>query len=152
MNRRLSVRNAAHLARRLAGSLSRRPPDAAETHWALGFLLPREGALWSSMSPADRRHSVIVARNFIELEPSCSPQEVAAALLHDVGKSESALGTWGRVLATVVGPRTARFRAYHDHERIGLRMLCEAGSDAATVALLDGSGERHSSLRAADHV
>ena len=37
--------------------------------------------------------------------------EMAAALLHDVGKVECGLGTFGRVAATVVGPRTQRFRS-----------------------------------------
>ena len=53
--------------------------------------------------------------------------EMAGALLHDVGKVQSGLGTWGRVAATVVGPRTRRFRQYHDHEQIGASMAAQAG-------------------------
>ena len=70
--------------------------------------------------------------------------EMAGALLHDIGKLDSDLGTAGRVVATVVGPRTARFRRYHDHERIGADMLKVAGSSPVTVDLVgrarSGSG------------
>ena len=57
---------------------------------------------------------------------------MAGALLHDVGKLESGLGTLARVVATIVGPRTARFRRYHDHERIGADLLVAAGSTPVT--------------------
>ena len=75
---------------------------------------------------------------------------MAGALLHDVGKVQSGLGTWGRVAATVVGPRTRRFRQYHDHEQIGANMAAQAGSDPATVALIRGDGPAAADLRAAD--
>ena len=65
---------------------------------------------------------------------------MAAACLHDVGKLDSGLGTFGRVAATIVGPRTARFRRYHDHEAIGARWLEERGSSPATVALVRRTG------------
>ena len=68
----------------------------------------------------------------------------------DVGKLDSGLGTLARVAATVVGPRTARFRAYHDHEAIGARLAEGAGSDPVTVALIEGSGPAAADLRAAD--
>ena len=54
------------------------------------------------------------------------------------------------VMATVVGPRTERFRNYHDHEAIGVRLLEEAGSDPATVELVASSGPMAAALRAAD--
>lgn len=89
-------------------------------------LVPGERALWGRMSGADRRHAVGVARRV--------PAELAApALLHDVGKVESGLGTIGRVAATVVGPRTPRFRQYREHPVIGARLLREAGSADLTV-------------------
>ena len=58
-------------------------------------------------------------RRFLELRPAATRPQMAGALLHDVGKVQSGLGTWGRVAATIVGPRTRRFRQYHDHEQIG---------------------------------
>ena len=63
----------------------------------------------------------------------------AAALLHDVGKTASGLGTFGRVAATVrghlgdpedVGGRTG---AYLRHAEIGAELLEHAGARAETV-------------------
>ena len=86
------------------------------------------------------------------LRPDAARAEIAGALLHDVGKVEAGLGTFGRVAATVVGPRTARFRRYHDHEAIGARLAAAAGSDPVTVALIEGQGPAADALRAADDV
>ena len=77
---------------------------------------------------------------------------MAGALLHDCGKVESGLGTFGRVLATVVGPRTDRFRAYHDHEAIGAALAAAAGADPVTTALIEGRGPAAADLLAADDV
>ena len=41
-----SLAHAAHLGRRFVGSLSSRPPDAAEERWAEDQLLPSEVELW----------------------------------------------------------------------------------------------------------
>ena len=62
------------------------------------------------MSGPDRRHAIGVARRAINLVDgsSATPAEepdrafVAAGLLHDVGKNEARLGTFGRVGATVM--------------------------------------------------
>lgn len=67
---------------------------------------------------------------------------LAAALLHDVGKVESGLGTFGRVPATLIGlVARDRFAAGHGrvarylrHDSIGSRLLSGAGSDPVTVA------------------
>ena len=141
-----------HLARRFVGSLSRRPPSAVEVEWALAHLRDEEAVLWGAMPVADRRHSLVVARRFVDLRPSASEPEIAAALLHDVGKTDCGLGTLGRVVATVIGPRGARMRAYHEHEEIGARMLLGIGSDPATVDLVRGAGPAAGALRAADDV
>lgn len=142
----------AHLARRFVGSWSRTAPSSTDVEWACAQLLPGERALWSAMAVQDRRHSIAVARRFVELAPLATRAEVAGALLHDVGKQIAALGTFARVVATVVGPRTVRFRQYHDHEALGAAMLAEAGSDAATVDLVSGGGALRDVLRRADDV
>lgn len=139
-------------------SLSRRAPAAADESWARRWLSPAEVELWRAMSNQDRRHSVQVARRFADLraddwgdgEPPTA--EMAGALLHDVGKSVCGLGTFTRVLATVVGRRTERFRWYHDHEPIGAALAERAGSDPVTVALINGDGPdlAATALRAAD--
>lgn len=140
-----------HLGRRFAGSLSRREPDAADVTWVDSQLLESESLLWHRMSAADRRHSIAVARRFDDLGP-WSREEIAGALLHDVGKLESGLGTVARVAATIVGSRTARFRRYHDHERIGADLLAGAGSSHVTVELVLGRGRAASALIEADNI
>jgi hypothetical protein len=146
------VSSVAHLARRFRGSLSRAEPDAADVAWVAGQLLPAELDLWAAMAVQDRRHSIEVAQRFIGLAPGAERPAVAAALLHDVGKQVAGLGTVQRVVATVVGPRTKRFRDYHLHEPLGAALLREAGSDDATVGLVEGRGPLAAVLRRADDV
>ncbi|CAB4364710.1 MAG: HD domain-containing protein [Actinobacteria bacterium] len=141
-----------HLARRFATSLTGREPAAAERDWAHAQLLVEEAALWDRMVVQDRRHSLLVARRFEQLAVNPSREALAAALLHDIGKTAAGMGTWARVLATVVGPRTSRFRQYHDHERIGAELLRSAGSHPATVELVLGRGPLAATLRSADNV
>jgi hypothetical protein len=141
--------NLRHLARRFLGSLSRRPPPTADRDWAHSWLREGERELWDSMPAVDRRHSVEVARRFHERRPA-DREEIAGALLHDVGKTASGFGTLSRVIATIVGPRTKRFREYHDHEAIGAAMAEAVGSDPVTVALVRGEGPAADDLQAAD--
>jgi hypothetical protein len=139
-----------HLAARFVTSLSTRPPTGVDEDWAETQLLPGERALWVQLSNQDRRHSALVARRFVALRPDASRELVAGALLHDVGKIECGLGTFGRVAATLVGPRGARFTAYHDHEEIGAEMAEAAGSAAATIELVAGLGPACPVLRICD--
>ena len=141
-----------HLARRFATSLSRREPATDDTSWALAQLLPAEAALWQRMAVQDRRHSLLVARRFVAAEPTAGRAEVAGALLHDIGKVDCGVSTFGRVLATVVGPRTDAFRRYHDHERLGAELLTAAGSADETIELVRGRGRLAAALRAADDI
>jgi hypothetical protein len=141
-----------HLARRFATSLSSREPSTADTTWAESQLLDGELQLWRRLSEADRRHAITVARRFQVMGDSWSRDEMAGALLHDVGKLDSSLGTFSRVVATLVGPRTARLRRYHDHERIGADLLAAAGSSEVTVELVRGRGRAASALMAADEI
>ncbi|HEY5662581.1 MAG TPA: hypothetical protein VIS05_00955 [Ilumatobacter sp.] len=139
-----------HLAARFFGSLSSRPPEPADDAWADSQLLAGERVLWHRMSNQDRRHSLKVARRFLAARPRASRAEVAGALLHDVGKLECGLGTWGRVAASLVGRRTDRFRRYHDHERIGAELAAAHGSEPATVELIDERGPAYATLRGCD--
>lgn len=139
-----------HLAARFFWSLSGRPPRVEDEVWAEDRLLPGEVALWRRLSNQDRRHSVKVARRFVAARPRATRAEVAGALLHDVGKVECGLGTWGRVVASVVGPRTDRFRTYHDHEHIGALLAQAAGSEPATVELIDERGPAYETLNECD--
>ena len=141
-----------HLARRFVGSLSSKSPVSADLVWVRQQLLPAERAMWERFGPADQRHTIAVARRFVAGRPEASRAEIAGALLHDVGKISSQLGTVGRVVATIVGPRTTRFRLYHDHESIGAEWCEEAGSDPVTIDLVRGLGPAAAALRAADDI
>ena len=140
-----------HRAARFFTSLSSAPPAPEDDAWAESQLLDGEVALWRQMSNQDRRHSIAVARRFIAARPEATRAEIAGALLHDVGKIECGLGTWGRVVATLVGPRTERFRIYHDHERIGAELAAAAGSEHETVELIAERGPAFQTLHKSDH-
>ncbi len=148
------VREVGHLARRFAGSWSRRPPSADDLAWVGEQLLSAEMAMWNRFGPADQRHTVAVARRFVALRPAATRPEIAGALLHDIGKLSAGLGTVGRVVATVVGPRTPRFRTYHDHEALGADALVSIGSDPVTISLVrgDGAPDLVATLHSADDV
>jgi hypothetical protein len=140
---------AVHLATRFFGSLRPGGPKAADTEWAMGQLLPGEQELWARMSGADRRHAVGVARRVVAaLGDDATRPVVAAALLHDSGKVESHLGTYGRVVATLSGAVaghdqaeawsatrgfTRRVGLYLRHPELGADLLGMAGSDQLTI-------------------
>ncbi len=139
-----------HLIRRFVGSLRPGGPSEADRAWVESTLSAAEYALWRRMYGPDRRHSVQVAREVERRLVGAATQPVlAAALLHDVGKIDAALGTWGRVVATlsakVAGVETARMWVngrgftrqvglYLLHPQIGADVLEIAGSDPLTVA------------------
>jgi hypothetical protein len=136
-----------HLVRRFVGSLSSRPPTQADIDWALGALLPGEQALWLRHNNIDRRHTIQVARRACELRPSLLTTEravLAGVLLHDIGKIDANLGTFGRIVATVVGaaaPRRAlagdgRVSRYLRHEPLGADLAQAAGSDPITIGVI----------------
>jgi hypothetical protein len=135
------MENQRHLIRRFFTSLSKRFPTTKDIAWVNETLIANEFELWNRMRPHDQRHSIEVARRFIELNPVFTRDQVAAGLLHDIGKVESELGVMGRVIATIVGPKGLKFRKYHNHERIGLNLCRNSGSSDETVRLLDWSEE-----------
>jgi hypothetical protein len=131
-----SSRTPGHLARRWWGALTAGAPSNEAEVWAEGWLLPGERRVWRRLDDADRSHALAVARRFAARRHDATRAEMAAALLHDCGKIDSGLGTWGRVLATVGGRRTEAWRRYHDHEHLGAELLRVAGSDPVTVDLV----------------
>ncbi len=138
-----------HLARRLAGSLVGGAPSTDDEAWAAQHLLEGELALWLRMSDADRRHAIGVARRVDAALDGPGRPVLAAALLHDVGKVTSGLGTWARVAATLIGAVTSsdrhrrwaggaglrgRLGSYLRHPDEGADLLAAVGSDPLTVA------------------
>jgi len=144
------VAGAGHLVKRFFGSLRPGGPPAADEAWVAGILLPAEHELWVRMPGADRRHAVGVARRVeVALGNEATRPVLAAALLHDVGKTVSGLGTYGRVVATLSGKVaghdmavawtetrgfTRRVGQYLEHPRLGGDLLGMAGSDPLTEA------------------
>ena len=143
-----------HLAKRFVLSLVPSQVQEIERHWVHSVLTSSEFDLWNKMMAQDRQHSVLVGRRFVKNRPTSSNEEIAGALLHDVGKSAAHLSTLARVVATLVGPRTSRFRQYHDHEAIGAAMLRSIGSSELTVSMVEGScvGELRDALNRADNI
>jgi hypothetical protein len=142
VGRRLS--HARHLAVRFVGSLSLAPPSTADEAWVAAVLGAGEHRIWRQLSPADRRHAVGVARR-VQATGAGPPERwvLAAALLHDCGKLDSGLGTFGRVGATLwaaarghrraaLGP--GRVARYLRHPEIGAALLREAGAHPHTSA------------------
>ena len=140
-----------HLAARFVTSLPPTPPSVDDEVWVDEHLLDGERTLWVQLSNQDRRHSAAVAQRFVRERPEATRAEIAGAILHDVGKIECGLGTFGRVVATLVGPRTRAFAAYHDHEAIGAEMAEAVGSDADTVELIAQQGPAFEALNRSDH-
>jgi len=124
--------NLVHLARRFVGSLGSQEPEASDEVWVRSLLNEGERRLWERMPASDRRHALGVAR--------AVPVDVApAALLHDVGKIVSGLGTFARVGATVLGwSGRARWHGrvgdYLRHDVLGAELLRSAGSSDVTIA------------------
>ncbi len=139
-----------HLLRRFLGSLVPVGPGAADDAWARAHFLSGEEALWDQLGRADRRHAVGVARRVERaLGHEATRPVIAAALLHDVGKLDARLGTYGRVVATLSAAAAGRHLAdawaerrgltrrvglYLKHPELGADRLALAGSDPLTVA------------------
>ena len=130
--------SAIHLAKRFFGALGRAPIGESQIELVQTTLLDSEFALWSAMMSIDKKHSIKVMSRFMQIYPQATATQVRASLLHDVGKLESNLSVFERVLATIVGERGSRFAKYHAHEKIGAQMLRQAGSDEETWQLVAG--------------
>ena len=140
----------AHLVKRFFGSLSPIGPSAEADRQARRHLLPGEQTIWAKMARADRRHAIGVAERVERALGSEATRPImAAALLHDCGKTVSGLGTHGRVIATVSARLAGRDQAaawsetrgftrrvglYLEHPRLGAELLGLAGSAPLTVA------------------
>lgn len=146
-----------HRAQRFVRSVFSTAPSEQDADWAGTFLSPEEQRAFEQMPPADRSHSIGVARavaaHLDRLELTESDTEarwiLAAALTHDVGKSVSGLGTYGRVVATLSGAvggadmggiwaenrgMTRKVGLYLQYPQLGADVLAVGGSDDRVVA------------------
>jgi hypothetical protein len=105
-----------HWVARFFSSVRPGRPRPADESWAIGLLSEREAAQFTKMSNPDRRHSIAVTREVDRvLDPDVDRRDevLAAALLHDVGKTASGLRTYGRAIATLSGAVGGRSYAEH---------------------------------------
>jgi len=138
------VERARHLGGRFVESVTARAVDSADVAWVASVLTPAELAVWETLGTADRSESVAVARRTRRaLGVSADHRYLAAALLHDAGKTPARLGPAGRVYATVVAGLAGHRRArrfdnrvglYVSHDDLGARLLAGAGARPEAVA------------------
>jgi hypothetical protein len=146
--------HASHLCRRLFSSVFSRRLNGVELAQVQAILSEGEMGLWMKYQNVDQRHSIVVLHRLNVLMPTAGREAQAAALLHDIGKSQSQLGVLLRVVATIVGPRTRRFSQYHRHEETGIELLESIGSSDVMISLLKGVGDPQliAALTAADNI
>lgn len=125
------------------------PPTARQEIAAV--LLPAEIRLFDRFSPRDQQHSYLVYQTLLRAGHTAPPL-LAAALLHDIGKTQTPLTPWDRMLPVLVeriAPRLAQrwgagkprgwrrpFVVRQQHAAWGAEMAQAAGSHPLTVALI----------------
>ncbi len=125
-----------HLARRFFSSLRARRPTASDQLFASGLLSPNEIEVFWSQPVPDLAHAVRSARAVSQAAPG-RVELARAALLHDVGKRHSGIGTIRRSIATGLAglriPRPPRMGFYLDHARLGAEELEALGCEDLVV-------------------
>jgi len=146
-----------HRVQRFFRSVFSVAPSQEQLAWATRFLSESEQRLFLRMPSVDQSHCLGVARavsahlDQVGLTESDSEARwlLAASLLHDVGKSVSGLGTYGRVVATVSeglggsdmgkhwaerGGMTRKVGLYMQYPQLGADLLSLAHSDKRVIA------------------
>jgi hypothetical protein len=135
----------AHLSGRFVRALSPRAPRADDLVWVEAVLTPDGFALFRRQPNHDQRHAIGVARDvqarLADTPYADDPRWLSAALLHDIGKLDSGLGVYGRVVATVSGAVAGREHAEVWSEskgftrRVGVYLRhAELGADRLRIA------------------
>ena len=141
----------AHLSRRFVGALSPRAPSADDLAWVDTVIdNPALSMQWRRMPNHDQRHAIGVARGvqaqLAGTEFADDRRWLSAALLHDIGKLDSRLGVYGRVVATVSASLLGRDMADAWSERSGVvrrvgLYLRHPALGADRIRLVDGPEE-----------
>ncbi len=125
-----------HLSSRFFEVLTARPLSPAEQLEVAELLQPSEIDLFWGQPVHDQRHGLRAARVVLAERPERTDL-ARAALLHDVGKTESGLRPVGRSLVSAFArlrlPVTRRGRRYLDHGRLGAEQLARAGSEELVI-------------------
>ena len=149
----------AHLSGRFVRALSPAAPRADDVVWVETVLTPDGFVQFRRQPNHDQRHAIGVARE-VQARLADRPYAddarwLSAALLHDIGKLDSRLGVYGRVVATVSGAAAGREHAEAWSEskgftrRVGLYLRhAELGADRIRLA---GEPEEAAVWAAAHH-
>lgn len=125
-----------HLAKRFARSLASRYPSPRDQALVAGALSREEAEIFWRQAVPDLVHAVASARHVAATHPD-RVDLARAALLHDVGKIDADLGTFGRSAASIMHllrlPLPRRMRLYIDHAEIGAVMLEVLGVEQIAV-------------------
>jgi hypothetical protein len=95
--------------------------DSSEITWALNNLPPGSGSLFLKQSRSEQRHALNVAQSIMKEQPTLSVSNyqnlLAAALLHDCGKSRICNRLWHRVFVVLMQkmPQPIWFRLERSH-------------------------------------
>ncbi len=149
----------AHLSGRFVRALWPGSPRADDIAWVETVLTPDGFAQFRRQPNHDQRHAIGVARDvqarLADTPDADDPRWLSAALLHDIGKLDSHLGVYGRVVATVSGAAVGRDHAPAWSEstgftrRVGLYLRhAELGADRIRLA---GEPEEAARWAAAHH-
>jgi len=144
------LQSAAYRVRQFVSALLARvsPDDLRE---ADKILPPPARELFRRMSVPDQRHALNVKRTLRD-EGHTEPDLLAAALLHDVGKSSAQIHSWHRAIIvlskrfapgallwlTSGAPRGWRrpFVIHRQHAELGAEWAAQAGCSALTISLI----------------
>lgn len=141
-----------------------RSPDLER---AQRYLSPCEYDAFRSMARSEQLHSLHVLERVLSTDPAAPKALLAAALLHDVGKSRYRLSVWQKTLAVIIeaiAPRLSRrlgddeslgfarapFIVRRHHAQWGGEILRSCGSDEDVIWLVERHqeyDERHSDRR-----
>lgn len=128
--------------RRLARSIRE---DAAhpDDQWAATFLNPGERLVYLGMDARDREHACRVTQHLLRDYPRSSPELIAAALLHDCGKSVRRYNVIERVLVGLIPTRLSHILppigaigVRSAHPELGAELIARAGGRPRVAQLV----------------
>lgn len=144
LRERLTRKASGYLGKIARLSRSFREHDAhPDDHWAQTYLTPGEYRIYMGMDARDREHACRVTRHILREHPGSSPELIAAALLHDSGKSVRRYSVIERVLVglipnrlTHVLPPIGAIGIRAAHPELGAQLIAHAGGRPRVAQLV----------------
>ncbi|WP_135228167.1 HD domain-containing protein [Deinococcus fonticola] len=141
---RLTRKASGYMGKMARLSRSFREEDAhPDDFWAQTYLTPGEQRIYLGMDARDREHACRVTRHLLREQKNPSPELIAAALLHDSGKSVRRYNIVERVLVGLIPNRIAHIlppigaigiRAAHPE--LGAQLIAHAGGRPRVAQLV----------------